>query len=75
MGENFMVGQIFKKLIEEKSEACTMDGKRQLKPSSPNWKPWCLMDSNHNKCVPILEWLWCGAQGANQKIQLHPKHN
>jgi hypothetical protein len=28
-------------------------------------KPWCVMDSKHNKCVPIvkwkqLRWLWCG---------------
>jgi hypothetical protein len=66
------MGQILKKLVEEKGEACTMDGKRQSKPFSPNWKPWCVMDSKHNKCVPIVGWLWCGAQGVNKKIQSHP---
>ncbi len=57
-----------------------MNGRRCSKPSSSNWKPWCVMDSKHNKYVPIirwkqLRWLWCGAQGVNQKIQLHPKHD
>ncbi len=70
-----MMGQILKKLVEEKGEACTMDGRRHSKPFSPNWKPWCVMDSKHNKCVPIVGWLWCGAQGVNQKIQAYPKHN
>jgi hypothetical protein len=32
MEENFMVGQIFKELVKEKGEACTMDGRRHLKP-------------------------------------------
>jgi hypothetical protein len=50
-----------------------MDGRRHLKPSSPNWKSWYVMDSKHSKCDPIVKWkplgwLWCGAQGANQKI-------
>jgi uncharacterized protein YhfF len=26
--KNFIVGQIFKKLVEEEGEICTMDGKR-----------------------------------------------
>jgi hypothetical protein len=68
--ENFTISQILKELVEEKGETCTMDGKRRSKPSSPNWKPWCVMDSKHNKCIPIVEWsqlgwLWCGAQDAN----------
>jgi hypothetical protein len=38
------------------------------------------MDSKHSKCDPIVKWkqlgwLWCGAQGANQKIWSHPKHD
>jgi hypothetical protein len=33
-----------------------------------------------SKCAPIVrwrqsKWLWCGAQGVNQKIKSHPKHN
>jgi Fe-S-cluster containining protein len=51
VGENFMVGWIFGKMVKEKGEACTMDGRRWLKPSHPNWKPWCVMDSKHNKCA------------------------
>ncbi len=54
VGENFMVGQIFDALVKKESKACTMDGRRRLKPSSPNWKPWCVMDSKHNKCAPIV---------------------
>jgi hypothetical protein len=52
----FMVGQIFKKLVKEKGEAYTMDGRRCSKPFSPNWKPRCVMDSKHIKCVPVVEW-------------------
>ncbi len=75
-----MVGQILKELVEKSGKACTIDEKKPSKPFNPNWKPWCGMDSKHNKCVPIVGWrqswwLWCGAQGANQKIQSHPKHN
>jgi hypothetical protein len=78
--ENFMVGQIFKELVEEEGKACTMDRRRPLKPSGPNWKSGCVMDSKHIKCAPIVEWrqlgwLWCGVQGANRKIRLHPKHD
>jgi hypothetical protein len=67
--ENFMMGQILEELVEEKREGYTMDGRRHLKPF-PNWKPWCVMDSKHSKCVPIdgwsqSGWLWCGVQGAN----------
>jgi hypothetical protein len=51
VGENFMVNQILKELVEEKGKAYTMDGRRCSKPSRPNWKPWCVMDSKHNKCV------------------------
>jgi hypothetical protein len=51
VGENFMVDQILEKLVEEKGEACTMDGRRFSKPSHPNWKPSCVMDSKHIKCV------------------------
>jgi hypothetical protein len=51
VGENFMVGQILEEFVEEKGEACTMDGRRCSKPSRPNWKPWCVMDSKHNNCV------------------------
>jgi hypothetical protein len=61
-----MVGQIFKELVKEKGEACTMDGKRHSKPFCPNWKLWCVTDSKHNKCAPIVEWrqlewllVWC----------------
>ncbi len=80
LGENFMVGQIFEALVEEEGEACTMDGRRYSKPFGPNWKSWCVMDSKHNKCVPIVRWrwsrwLWRGAQGANQNIQSHSKHD
>jgi len=50
MNENFMVGQIFEELIEEKGEAYTMDGRRCSKPSSPNLKPWCVMDSKYSYC-------------------------
>jgi hypothetical protein len=80
VGKKFMVGQILEELIEEKGEACTMNGRRCSKPSSPNWKPWCVMDSKHNKCVPIVgwrqsSWLWFGVQGVNQKIQSYPKHD
>ncbi len=80
VGKKFMVGQILEKLVEKKGKACTMDGRRHLKPSSPNWKLWCVMDSKHNKCVPIIKWrqstwLWCVVQGANRKIQLHSKHD
>jgi U3 small nucleolar RNA-associated protein 14 len=56
VGENFMMGQIFEELVEEKNKACTMDGKRHSKPSSPNWKLWCVMDSKHNKCALVVEW-------------------
>jgi hypothetical protein len=78
VAEIFMVGQILEELVEEKSETCTMDGRRHSKPSNPNWKSWCFMDCKHNKCPPIVEWrqlgwLCCGAQSVNQKIQLHPK--
>jgi hypothetical protein len=31
VGKNFMVGQIFEKLVEDKGKACTMDGKRHWK--------------------------------------------
>jgi hypothetical protein len=72
VGENLMVGQILEKLVDKKGEACTMVGKRCLKPSSPNWKLWCVLDSKHNKCVPIARWLWCDAQGANRKINHIP---
>jgi len=80
VGENFMVGIYFEELVEEKGKACTINGKRCLKPYSPNWKPWCVMDSKHSKCAPIVRWrqsMWllCGAQGVNQNIQLHPKHD
>jgi hypothetical protein len=36
MGENFMVGQILEKLVEEKNKVYTMDGRRHSKPSRPN---------------------------------------
>jgi hypothetical protein len=63
MGQNFMVGQILKEFFE-KGETKTMDGRKHLKPSCPNWKPWHLMDSKHDKCAPIVEqrqsrWSWC----------------
>jgi hypothetical protein len=38
VGENFMVGQIFEKLIKEEGKSYNMDGRRCLKPFSPNWK-------------------------------------
>jgi hypothetical protein len=80
MGKTFMVGQIFEELVSKKGDICTMDGRRCLKSSGPNLKLWCVMDSNHSKCVPIimwkqLRWLWCGVQNVNQNIRLHPKHD
>jgi hypothetical protein len=73
VGEKIMVSQILDKFIKVENEACIMDGKRHLKPFSPNWKSWCVMDSKHSKCAPIVRWkksrwLCCGAQGVNQKI-------
>jgi hypothetical protein len=56
VGKKFMVGQIPEELVEEEGEACTMNGRRRLKPFGPNWKLWCVMDSKHNKCVPIVKW-------------------
>ncbi len=78
--ENFMVGKCFEELAEEEGKVYTMDERRHSKPSSPNWKLQCVMDSKHNKCAPIIGWrqsgwLWCGAQGANQKIWSLPKHD
>jgi len=78
--ENFMMGQFLEELVKEKGKGYTMDGRRHLKPFNPNWKPWCVMDSKHSKCVPIVGWrqsgwLWCGVQGADQNIQSHPKHD
>ncbi len=46
-----MVGQILEELVEKKGKACTMNGRKCAKPSRPNWKPGCVMDSKHNKCV------------------------
>jgi hypothetical protein len=54
MGENFMLGQILKKLVKKKGEVCTMDGRRHWKPSGSNWKLRWVMDSKHNKCAPIV---------------------
>jgi hypothetical protein len=51
-----MVGQILKELVKKEGEACTMDGRRHLKPFGPNWKLWCVMDSKHNKCAPFVGW-------------------
>jgi len=70
VGKKFMEGQIFEELVKEKGEACTMDGRRHLKPSSPNWKLWCVMNFKHSNCALVvrwrqLGWLWCGVQGAN----------
>jgi hypothetical protein len=28
-----------------------MDGRRQSKPSSPNWKLWCVINSKHNNVI------------------------
>ncbi len=80
VGKKFMVGQIFKELVEKESEVCTIDGRKRSKPSSPNKKLWCVMDFKHNKCVPIvgwrqLGWLWCDVQGVNQNIRSHPKND
>jgi hypothetical protein len=36
VGKNFMVGQIFEELAEEKEEAYTMDGRRHLNPKTLN---------------------------------------
>jgi hypothetical protein len=54
---NFMVGQILEELVEEKRKTCTMDGRSHSKPFDPNWKPWCVMDSKHSKCAPIIKWI------------------
>ncbi len=64
VGQNFMVSQILKEFFEEKGDTSTMDGRKCLKPSHPNWKPWHFMNSKHDKCAPIvglrqLRWLWC----------------
>ncbi len=79
VGENLTVGKILEELVKEKNKDCTMDGRRHSKPSSPNCKLWCVMDSKHNKCAPIVMWKWskwwCDAQGMNWKIWSHPKHN
>jgi hypothetical protein len=40
----------------EEGETSTMDGKKIFKTFGPNWKSWCVMDSKHNKCVPIVGW-------------------
>ncbi len=56
VGKKFMVGQILKELVKKEGEACTMDGRRHLKPFGPNWKLWCVMDSKHNKCAPFVGW-------------------
>jgi hypothetical protein len=50
VGEKFMMGQIFKEFFEKEGEISTMDVRRRSKPFAPNWKPWHLMDSKHNKC-------------------------
>jgi len=68
VGENFMVGQIFKKLVKEKGEACTMDEKRHSKPSTSNWKLWCVMDSKHSKCAPVIRWNNKGGYGVVPKV-------
>jgi hypothetical protein len=60
VGEKFMVNQILEELVKEKGETFTMDGKRHSKPFSPNWKPCCVMDSKHSKCVPIVKWSQLG---------------
>jgi hypothetical protein len=31
-----------------------MDGRRHSKPFSPNWKLWCVMNSKHSKCAPVV---------------------
>ncbi len=68
MEENFMVGQIFEELVEEKGETCTMDGRRQSKPFGPNWKLWCVINSKHNNVIHcqvetikvVMVWCtWC----------------
>ncbi len=60
VGKKFMVGQILKESIEKKSKTCTTDGKRCSKPFGPNLKLWCIMDSKHDKCVPIVGWRQLG---------------
>jgi hypothetical protein len=72
-----MVGQIFKELVEGKGEACTINGKRHLKPSSPNWNLWCIMDSKHSKSAPIIGWrqlgwslVWCARSELKDSIAL-----
>jgi hypothetical protein len=56
VGDKFMVSQIFEKLVKEEGKVYTMDGKRHSKPSKPNWKSSCVMDSKHSKCAPIVGW-------------------
>ncbi len=56
VGKKFMVGQILEEFFKEEGQTSTMDGKRCSKPFGPNWKLWCIMDSNHNIYVPIVGW-------------------
>ncbi len=55
-----MVGQILKELVKEKGKACTMDGRMRSKPSSPNWKSWCVMIPSTTN---VFSWLSGDNQG------------
>jgi hypothetical protein len=38
------------KMFFEEGEATTMDGRNCSKPFRPNWKLWCLVDSEYPLC-------------------------
>jgi hypothetical protein len=59
-GKKIHGGPNFQRISQKKGEISTMDVRRRSKPSSPNWKPWHLMDSKHKKCVPIIRWKQLG---------------
>jgi len=66
VGQNFIMGKKFQIVFEKEGKISTMDGRKHSKPFCLDWKLWHLMDSKHEKCVPIIRyrlsrWLWRGA--------------
>ncbi len=54
--QNITMGKILNEFFDENGKTSTTDGKKGLKYFHPNWKSWCLMDSKHGKCAPIIKW-------------------
>jgi len=54
VGQNSLVGQIFKKNLEEKGKINTMDGKGRLKPFHLNWKHGILWIPSTINVLPSL---------------------